>query len=92
MGLRRREQPELGGVGEPFLARGEGLLVVEPGFRQCDGPFVVVFFHLMLLLFAGVLFLFALLRFEANFFFRFSALSFSRSFRHLWKARSWVVW
>ena len=33
------------------------------------------------------------LRFKANLCFSlFSALSFSRSDRHLWKARSWVVW
>ena len=41
--------------------------MVELGFGQQDGPFVVFFLHFVLLLFAGVLFLFALLRFEANF-------------------------
>jgi hypothetical protein len=52
---------------ECFHAIREGFLVVNLRFGERDGPLVGVFFHLMLLLFAVVLLLFALLRFEANF-------------------------
>ena len=71
-----------------LVASSEDLLVIDPGLDEEDGPFFAFFCHLVILLFAVVFLLFALLRFEANFRFRFSALSFSRSFRHLWKARS----
>ena len=61
------EERRLSGVGEDLQAFSQGLLVVELGFGERDDPFVAVFFHFVLLLFAGVFFLFALLRFEANF-------------------------
>ena len=41
--------------------------MVELGFGDRDGAFVMIFFHLVPLLFAIVLLLFSLLRFEANF-------------------------
>ena len=41
--------------------------MVNLGFGERDSPLMDVFFHLVLLLFAVVLLLFAFLRFEPNF-------------------------
>ncbi len=66
--------------------------MVDLGFGQQDVPFVVFLRHFVLLLFASVFpRLCAFCDSKPISVLRFSALSFSSSARHLWKARSWLV-
>jgi hypothetical protein len=59
-----------GESGDGELVPGLGhLLVVELGFGEQQVPFVAFFHHFVLLLLAGVFFLFLFLRFEPNFLF-----------------------